>query len=117
MGRRLDGCGSHGATADCDRSDRQAVGSRSMGPLKIQGLPVTYSARDRPRAVCCVAEGLRNRPDFRSFEEGDQQTLQLFEVHYGPTSPIAVHERRPLSLPVTDLELDFIAQVCHFIKS
>jgi hypothetical protein len=77
---------------------------------------VTCSARDRPRAVCSVAEGLRNRPDFRSFE-GDEQTLQLFEVHYGPTSPIAVHERRPLLRLVTDLDLDFIAHVCYFIKS
>jgi hypothetical protein len=42
-------------------------GVGNVGPLKIQGLPVTCSARDPPRAVCCVAEGLRNRPDFRSW--------------------------------------------------
>jgi len=101
----------------CSPWNAGTPGVGNVGPLKIQGLPVTCSARDRPRAVCCVAEGLRNRPDFLSFEEGDEQMLQLFEVHYGPTSPIAVHERRPLSLLVTDLELDFIAHVCYFIKS
>src|SRR5919106_6593301 len=44
-------------------------GVGNVGPLKIQGLPVTCSARDRPHAVCCVAEGLRNRPDFRSWHD------------------------------------------------
>src|SRR5918996_3270754 len=42
MGRRLDGCGSHGATADCDRGDRQAVGSRSMVPT-VQMRPTSQS--------------------------------------------------------------------------
>jgi hypothetical protein len=98
----------------CSPWNARTPGVDNVGPLKIQGLPVTCSARDRPRAVCCVAEGLCNRPDFRSFE-GDEQMLQLFEVHYGPPSPIAVHERRPLLRLVT--ELDLIAHLCYFIKS
>jgi hypothetical protein len=50
----------------CSPWNTGTPGVGNVDPLKIQGLPVTCSARDRPRAVCCVAEGLRNRPDFRS---------------------------------------------------
>ena len=51
-----------------ERRDAGTPGVGNVGPLKIQGLKVTCSARDRPRAVCCVAEGLRNRPDFCSWQ-------------------------------------------------
>jgi hypothetical protein len=46
----------------CSHWNAGTPGVGNVGPLKIQELPVTCSARDRPRAVCCVAEGCAIAP-------------------------------------------------------
>ena len=49
------------ASPHCAPWNAGTPGVGNVNALKIQGLPAT-SARDRPRTVCCVAEGLHNLP-------------------------------------------------------